>query len=195
VVVGTREGIGRRISLLTTGAEVAAIVAVTAVTALALLPAPASPVLFTVALVVAALVFGRLVGLGARRLDATTHLTPSAAGAFVVGHEVVFSVRAIGFWALLHLVAAHSVPSLAHTAGAVGLSYFLGTVAVFSPGGVGVREAVLVGLLSSTTGAQAAVAAAVAWRLLELLVELAILAWTRTLRTRVVTVGTTGVES
>jgi uncharacterized membrane protein YbhN (UPF0104 family) len=93
----------------------------------------------------------------------------------------VVACRGAGLWALLHVVTT-TVPSPAFVVGALGLANAAGTVAVFAPGGVGVREAVLVALLAGSVGAPQAAAAAVAWRFLELAAEAVLIAATRLLR-------------
>src|SRR2546422_9349251 len=57
--------------------------------------------------------------------------------------------------------------------GAFTLGYILGLLALFAPGGVGVRELVLVGLLAPFLGSGGAVAVSVASRVLLTLTEAA----------------------
>jgi uncharacterized membrane protein YbhN (UPF0104 family) len=88
------------------------------------------------------------------------------------------ALRAVGLGALFALAGA-STPALGDLLGAVGGAYLLGLLAVFAPGGVGVREVVLANALTPSAGATAATAAAVGWRLVELLAELVLLVMTR----------------
>jgi glycosyltransferase involved in cell wall biosynthesis len=172
LVVGARAGLARRLMLTSAGAEVLAAVLVYLAAAGLLLPVPVSVPAVALGLVVAVL--------------GTRLVAPSGAGSFVAGHAVVLIVRSAGLWALFDLVHPAHMPSITDVVGALGLGGFVGAAALFAPGGVGVREAVLVATLSGTTGPTAAAAAAVAWRLLEVALELPIVAWSRTLRGPVV---------
>ena len=55
----------------------------------------------------------------------------------------------------------------------LALGYILGWLALFAPGGVGVREVVLIGLLTPALGGGGAVALSVASRILLTLTEVA----------------------
>ena len=88
------------------------------------------------------------------------------------------ALRAVGLGALFALAGA-STPAIGDLIGAVGGAYLLGLLAVFAPGGVGVREVVLANALTPSAGATAATAAAVGWRLVELFAELVLLFATR----------------
>ena len=88
------------------------------------------------------------------------------------------ALRALGLGALFALAGAHT-PGTADLIGAVGGAYLLGLLAVFAPGGVGVREVVLANALTPAAGATAATAAAVGWRLVEIIAELGWIAATR----------------
>jgi len=68
--------------------------------------------------------------------------------------------------------------------GAFTLGYILGLLALFAPGGVGVRELVLVGLLAPFLGSGGAVAVSVASRVLLTLTEAAAALLTLPLRHR-----------
>jgi len=84
--------------------------------------------------------------------------------------------------------AGATVPSLARSITTFSAGYIVGLVAVLVPGGLGVREGVLVALLTPTTGGPVAVVLAVAARLLftmtELTAALAALLWSGTKETR-----------
>jgi uncharacterized membrane protein YbhN (UPF0104 family) len=74
-------------------------------------------------------------------------------------------------WMLAHgLIPGASLP-LATAVGAFTLGYILGLLALFAPGGVGVRELVLIGLLAPSLGSGGAVAVSVASRVLLTLTE------------------------
>ncbi|MGH9166201.1 MAG: hypothetical protein ACRDZW_11945, partial [Acidimicrobiales bacterium] len=170
VVLGLRQGVDRRALVAASGAEPAVIVATCAATAGLLLPAPLNALVPVAGLLATVALLARALG-----------LTPGPAAGFVALQEAQLLARAVGFAAVVHLAGPLQQPSPATVAGAMGLAYLLGFVAVFAPGGVGVREATLVGVLGAPAGVAAVAAAAVAWRLLELVVELAALGWTRTL--------------
>jgi uncharacterized membrane protein YbhN (UPF0104 family) len=68
--------------------------------------------------------------------------------------------------------------------GAFTLGYILGLLALFAPGGVGVRELVLIGLLAPFLGSGGAVAVSVASRLVLTVLEAAAALVTLPLRHR-----------
>jgi glycosyltransferase involved in cell wall biosynthesis/uncharacterized membrane protein YbhN (UPF0104 family) len=174
VVLGARQGVPRRLLLATTAAEVGVVAAACGVLATLLLPVPALllPIAALAAVIVLRVALRASLGRDVGWATAATYL----------GEQVLqVAIRAAGLWCLLHLVDPTTQPSPALVAGATGLAYSLGFVAVFAPGGLGVREATFVAVLGGTTGATAITAAAVLWRLLELAVELVTLAWSRTL--------------
>jgi len=79
----------------------------------------------------------------------------------------------VAFWLLSRGLGLPDTLSLARAAGAFALGYILGLLALFAPGGVGVREVVLIGLLTPALGAGGAVALSVASRILLTLTEVA----------------------
>lgn len=90
----------------------------------------------------------------------------------------------VAFWLFGRAVLGQSAaPGLLPAAAAYIGSYVAGIVAVFAPGGLGVREAALVALLSPAIGAPAALFLAISARLwlvgLEFATALAVLAWRR----------------
>lgn len=180
VVVGARHGVGRRLLVLTSAAEIAAVVVANAAAAPLVLPGAWRSLALGAAAVGAALL-GPLTGLAGTRLHPQGRPSGADAAAFFAAHAGVVVCRGVGLWALLHVVAA-APPSPVLVVGALGLANAAGTVAVFAPGGVGVREAVLVALLAGSVGAPQATAAAVAYRLLELAAEAVLIAATRLLR-------------
>jgi glycosyltransferase 2 family protein len=80
----------------------------------------------------------------------------------------------LAFWFLARglLGDAMALPMLT-AAGVFALGYILGWVALFAPGGVGVREVVLVGLLTAHLGTGGAVAVSIGSRILLTLTEAA----------------------
>jgi len=79
----------------------------------------------------------------------------------------------VAFWLLaLGLGGPGSLP-VTTAAGVFALGYILGLLALFAPGGVGVREVVIIGLLTPALGAGGAVALSVASRVQLTLTEVA----------------------
>jgi uncharacterized membrane protein YbhN (UPF0104 family) len=69
-------------------------------------------------------------------------------------------------WLLLHAAGADGASSVAAAVGGVGLAYAVGLVVVVAPAGAGAREAVLVAVCAPVVGTAAALAVALACRLL-----------------------------
>jgi uncharacterized membrane protein YbhN (UPF0104 family) len=70
------------------------------------------------------------------------------------------------FWLFIRGLLPEAQLSVATAAGAFTLSYILGTLALFAPGGIGVRELVMVSLLTPSLGSGGALAASVGSRVL-----------------------------
>lgn len=77
------------------------------------------------------------------------------------------------FWMLAAGLALDPMPSLALSVGVFASGYIVGLIAVFAPGGVGVREAVFLTLLAPAIGVGAAATLAVASRILLTVTEVA----------------------
>jgi len=77
----------------------------------------------------------------------------------------------VAFWLLARGLGLAGALPVATAAGVFALGYILGLLALFAPGGVGVREVVIIGLLTPTLGAGGAVALSVASRALLTLCE------------------------
>jgi uncharacterized membrane protein YbhN (UPF0104 family) len=75
------------------------------------------------------------------------------------------------FWMLTRGLVPDTPLPLTAAIGAFTLGYILGVLALFAPGGVGVRELVLIGLLAPFLGSGGAVAVSVASRLLLTVLE------------------------
>jgi uncharacterized membrane protein YbhN (UPF0104 family) len=82
-------------------------------------------------------------------------------------------IHGTAFWLLARGLGLGGGLSLATAAGVFALGYILGLLALFAPGGVGVREVVLISLLTPALGAGGAVALSIASRLLLTLTEVA----------------------
>ena len=102
-------------------------------------------------------------------------LAPSAVFAAIILTVLSWGTYGAALWMLARgLLHEAPVPLPLTTAiGAFTLGYILGLLALFAPGGVGVRELVLVGLLAPFLGSGGAVAVSVASRVLLTLTEVA----------------------
>lgn len=83
----------------------------------------------------------------------------------------VWALLGASFWLCASGVAAVPVRDLALFTGAFAVAWLAGLLAVYAPGGLGVREAVLVALLSGRIGAADALVLAAASRLMLVLVD------------------------
>src|SRR5213080_3876772 len=72
----------------------------------------------------------------------------------------------VAFWLLARGLGLPGALPVARAAGVFALGHILGLLALFAPGGVGVREVVLIGLLTPALGGGGAVALSVASRIL-----------------------------
>jgi uncharacterized membrane protein YbhN (UPF0104 family) len=79
----------------------------------------------------------------------------------------------VAFWLLARGLGLPSTLSLPTAAGVFALGYIVGLLALFAPGGVGVREVVFIGLLAPALGSGGAVALSVGSRVLLTLCEVA----------------------
>ncbi len=79
----------------------------------------------------------------------------------------------LAFWLLARGLGLPGTLPLTTAAGVFALGYILGLLALFAPGGVGVRELVFIGLLTPTLGSGGAVALSVGSRVLLTLCEAA----------------------
>ena len=122
-----------------------------------------------------------------RLVNAIAPLEPLAPSAVLAG--TVLTVLSWGtYGAALWMLARGLIPDaplpLTTAIGAFTLGYILGLLALFAPGGVGVRELVLVGLLAPSLGSGGAVAVSLASRVLLTLTEAAAALLTLPLRHR-----------
>lgn len=183
IAVCRAAGITTTVAAATTAAELAVALAISGAAALLLLPAG---LIIAAATAVAVVIASALVARASTRAARTT----GAAIEFTLLHVVKTVLRTGGVWALLEMVGSVS-PSLRLLAGGVGLAYLAGLLAVFAPGGIGVRETVLAAALTRD-GVPAAVAlgCAFGWRFVETGSELSLvglthtLSWTRSLIAR-----------
>ena len=82
-------------------------------------------------------------------------------------------VYGVVFWLLAKGLLPDHHLSLRVAAGVFAAGYVVGLLAIFAPGGIGVREAIFVALLAPSVGSGAAVALAIGSRLLLTLTEIA----------------------
>jgi glycosyltransferase involved in cell wall biosynthesis len=166
LALARRSGIAARPALVATAAETVALPLACAVLWLA-----------TVAWPFGALAAVISSAVGIVLLRATARVSWSLAVGYLVLIVGQVTMRAVAF-GLLFALTGTSTPGFVTLVSAVSAAYLLGLLAVFAPGGIGVREVLLASALAPTTGAAAATAAAVAWRLVETIVELALMALT-----------------
>ncbi|MGD2136128.1 MAG: hypothetical protein PVF27_08210 [Gemmatimonadales bacterium] len=140
----------------------------------ATVPGTVGPAQLAVAAVVAAAVIAvlgadRLMGRAIRALRPDAAMGALPRGTALVG-AVVTALGWIGYGLAFWLVARGILPAsqldLRTAVGVFAGGYLVGLLAVFAPGGVGVRDLVFVAMLSGPVGAGGAVAVAVASRLL-----------------------------
>ncbi len=98
-------------------------------------------------------------------------LRPSAVFAGAVLTVLSWGTYGAAFWMLTRGLVPDTPLPLTAAIGAFTLGYILGVLALFAPGGVGVRELVLIGLLAPFLGSGGAVAVSVASRLLLTVLE------------------------
>ena len=101
-------------------------------------------------------------------------IRPSALGVALLGNLLAW----LGYGCAIHFLAAGlfdgmDIP-IATAAGTFAVAYLAGLLAIPAPGGIGVRETIFSVLLAPAIGIRAAVALAVASRLLMTLIELAL---------------------
>jgi len=125
----------------------------------------------------------------ARLASATTPLTPLRLSAVLAAATLAVAswlTYGVAFWLLargLLATGAAALP-LSVAIGVFALGYILGWLALFAPGGVGVRELVLIGLLTPPLGSGGALAVSVASRLLLTALEAAAALITLPVRSR-----------
>jgi len=86
----------------------------------------------------------------------------------------VWLLLGLSFWLCAHGLVAVPASDLARYVGTFAVAWLAGLFAVYAPGGLGVREAVIVALLSGDIGAADALVVAAASRLILILVDVAL---------------------
>jgi hypothetical protein len=90
----------------------------------------------------------------------------------VILYLVVWALYGIAFWATGRALFAVPVSDLPRYVGVFALAWLAGLVAVFAPGGIGVREAVIVALLRSRLGEADAIVLAATSRIVLTAIDL-----------------------
>ncbi len=106
----------------------------------------------------------------------TTPLRPLPVRAVIVASAFTllsWVTYGVAFWLLARGLGLPATLPLSTAAGVFALGYILGLLALFAPGGVGVRELVFIGLLRPALGSAGAVALSVGSRVLLTLTEAA----------------------
>jgi uncharacterized membrane protein YbhN (UPF0104 family) len=98
-------------------------------------------------LLVVGLAFPRRLS-GRRGVDAALRAGPAA----VILYLLVWGLYGVAFWATGRALFAVPASDLARYVGVFALAWLAGLVAVFAPGGIGVREAVIAALLAGRLG-------------------------------------------
>jgi uncharacterized membrane protein YbhN (UPF0104 family) len=166
------------------GASAFAIQAVAVGTAVALVaaatPGATSPIGLAAAglvavLTISLLAWERTARMAARLVGNTAHIRPLPAAAVAQCSALgLFSwtMHGLAFWLLARGLGLPHL-SVITAVGVFALGSVLGLLALFAPGGVGVREVVLIGLLTPQLGGGGAVALSVASRIVLTLTEVA----------------------
>ena len=154
-------------------------------------PGAASPVRLGAAALVAVATIGllawdRAVQVAARLMGRTDPIRslPISAVAESAGLGLLsWTTHGVGFWMLARGLGLPGTLPLVTAAGVFAFGYILGLLALFAPGGVGVREVVLIGLLTPALGGGGAVVLSLASRVLltltEVIAPLVVLLFTR----------------
>lgn len=128
----------------------------------------AAAILFALVAVVS-LVWESLAGSVVRLLRPSVEwkaLPPSAAAAAGTVTLISWIAYGVAFWFLAHALFGPTDLTLVRAIGVFAAGYILGLLALFAPGGVGMREVVFIALLGPVLGADGALALAIASRLL-----------------------------
>ena len=156
-------------------------------------PRSVSPLQLGIAVLVAALAIGLLIwkpftGRLPRLVGSTVELKPLPVGTALVSAgatTVTWVGYGLAFWLLAHGMLAEPALPLRAAVGVFAAGYIAGLLALFAPGGLGVREVVFVALLAPTMGSGSALALSVGSRLLLTLTEVAAVLTTLMLHSRV----------
>jgi uncharacterized membrane protein YbhN (UPF0104 family) len=123
---------------------------------------------------IAVLAWTRAAQMAARLIGSSAQIRPlpvvAVAESAALG-LLSWTSHGLGFWLLAKGLGLPSTLPVTTAAGIFAFGYILGLLSLFAPGGVGVREVVLIGLLTPGLGAGGAVALSVASRIVLTLME------------------------
>ena len=173
VVLAEQEGVKRWAAAASAVAVQAVGLGTAAALVAAATPHAASPLRLAGAVLVALATVGSLAWKGAlarlgRMVGATAEWRALPTGAVLAGSGLTllsWCVYGLAFWALGRGLGLPPALPLADAAGVFALGYILGLLALFAPGGIGVREGVFYVLLTPYLGSGGALALSVASRL------------------------------
>ena len=173
VVLAEQAGVQRWASAASAVAVQAVGIGTAVVLVAAATPRAASPVRLAAAAMVALGTVALLAWKGAlprlgRMMGAASEWHALPAGAVVSGSGLTllsWIVYGVAFWALGRALGLPPTLPLADAASVFALGYILGLLALFAPGGIGVREATFLALLTPYLGSGGAIALSVASRL------------------------------
>jgi hypothetical protein len=173
VVLAEQQGVQRWAAAASAVAVQAVGIGTAAALVAAATPHAASPLRLAGALLLAVGTVGLLAWKGAlarlgRMVGAATEWRALPAGAVLAGSSLTllsWCVYGFAFWALGRGLGLPPALPLADAAGVFALGYILGLLALFAPGGIGVREGVFYVLLTPYLGSAGALALSVASRL------------------------------
>ncbi|HEV2671426.1 MAG TPA: lysylphosphatidylglycerol synthase domain-containing protein [Gemmatimonadales bacterium] len=174
VVLAQREGVRGSAAAASAVAFQALVLGTGIAIVTAATPHEASGIRVVIGLLIAAaslivLVWGPTARWLGRTLSPTNPLSPlplSAVGAGAALMVVGWLTYGLSFWLFIRGILPYPQISIAAASGTFTLSYILGTLALFAPGGIGVREVLLVSLLTPYLGSGGAVATSVGSRVL-----------------------------
>ena len=172
VVLAERAGVRRSAAAVSAFAMQAVILGTGVVLVATATPHAASPVLLRGAVITAVALIGVLAWRRTARwlgalADSDLPLPPLPASAIVLSSSLMllsWATFGVSFWMLIRgLISTATVP-LPAAMGMFALGYAMGLVAVVAPGGLGVRDLALVGLLTPFLGSGGALAVSLASR-------------------------------
>lgn len=172
VVLAERAGVRRSAAAVSAFAMQAVVLGTGVVLVAIATPHAASPLLLGAAVLAALALIGVLAWRRTAQwlgtlADSTTPLPPLPLSAIILSSSLMllsWATFGISFWMLIRgLISTASVP-LTAAMGMFALGYVMGLVAIIAPGGLGVRDLALVGLLTPFVGSGGALAVSLASR-------------------------------
>jgi len=179
VVLAQRAGVQGAVAAASAVAFQALVLGTGVAVVAAAMPRATSPLRLAVGLVVALASLGALAWAPASRrlskvMNTARPLTPLPLSAVGLGGAYILAgwlAYGLSFWLFARGLVSAPELSVVTAAGIFTFSYVLGTLALFAPGGIGVREVVLISLLAPVVGSGGAIAVSVGSRILLTLTE------------------------